>query len=103
MVAYTEIVILIRVILGAAIFRNSFTTPIVFAHFLRQRYYHSSFTRDAIAHTREVVDGQAVHAPPVVGRIWISIKSLISRWTGATLVPQNSPAGGQPPTAARHG
>ena len=38
-VAYAELVIFLRVLLGAITFRNSLLSPILFAHFLKQWYY----------------------------------------------------------------
>jgi len=35
-VAYAELVIFLRVLLGAITFRNSLLSPILFAHFLKQ-------------------------------------------------------------------
>jgi len=97
-VAYTEIFILIRVIIGALLFRNSFFTPIIYAHFVRMRYYQSAFTREAIKRVATSID-QYINGPdmpPAVKRGWATVQSLIGRWTGTTL---NAPAPPQaPPT-----
>ncbi|KAH8992025.1 hypothetical protein EDB92DRAFT_1934937 [Lactarius akahatsu] len=76
-VAYTEIFILVRVIVGAIMFRNSFLTPIIYAHFVRMRFFQSAFTREAI-------------------QGWVTVQGLIGRWTGTTL---NAPAAQAPPAA----
>ncbi|KAF8624778.1 hypothetical protein AX15_005668 [Amanita polypyramis BW_CC] len=95
-VAYTELVILVRVVLGAIFFQNSFASPFIYVHFLRQRYYYSAFTREAVAVTVTRVD-KYVHqpsTPPAVGRVWENGKALISRWVGTGLVQtQTAPAG----------
>ncbi|KAI0271541.1 hypothetical protein BC834DRAFT_1039012 [Gloeopeniophorella convolvens] len=58
-VAYTEVFILARVIVGALLFRNSFFTPIIYAHFIRMRYFQSAFTREAIIKVTAKIDGYA--------------------------------------------
>jgi len=90
-VAYAELIIMARVTLGALIFKNSFTAPIFFAHFIRQRYYHSQFTRVAISHAGQMIDAQMQRAPPVVGNGWGQVKVLLARWAGSTIAPQPSP------------
>jgi len=94
-VAYTELVIMLRVTLGALIFRNSFTTPIIYAHFLRQRYYFSQFSRDSIFHAGAVVDEHIHRAPPFIGSLWGHLKNLLTRWAGSVIVPQNAQASAQ--------
>ncbi|EIN13592.1 hypothetical protein PUNSTDRAFT_79239 [Punctularia strigosozonata HHB-11173 SS5] len=96
-VAYTELVILARVIIGALTFQNSLLTPILYAHFLRQRYYQSVFTRDSITVVNARIDGYVKKpgAPPVLASVWTQFKAILSRWAGSTLAPQ------QPAPAAR--
>jgi len=98
-VAYTEILILVRVILGAIMLRNSFLTPIIYAHFVRMRFFQSAFTREAIVAVTVKIDGYANRpdVPPIVKQGWGTFQSLIGRWTGATL---NAPAAQAPPAAA---
>lgn len=100
-VAYTEIFILVRVILGAVTFQNSLLSPIIFAHFLRQRYYQSAFTRHAIVN----VDGQITAlarrpgVPPVVDQVWQKFRTLVAGWAGSVLqapAADAAPAGGAP-------
>jgi transmembrane protein 33 len=97
-VAYIELVIFVRVLLGAITFQNSLLSPIIFAHFLRQRYYHSLFTRNALANTSRRIDRYLSRPgiPPSVVMIWRRTKMLIGRWGGRTLEPQNASADGAP-------
>lgn len=95
-VAFTELLIFVRVLLGAVTFQNSLLSPLVFAHFLRQRYYQSAFTRDAI-----VLADMRINAivnrpgnPPVAIQTWGKVRELVGRWAGTTLAPQQPPAGG---------
>lgn len=98
-VAYIELIILVRVLVGAVTLQTSIVAPIVFAHFLRQRYYQSSFTRDAIGHADAKI-GEFVRRegiPPAVGQVWEKARGLIGRWSGSTLTPQQAaPAGAAP-------
>ncbi len=99
-VAYAEIFILARVIVGALMLRNSFLTPIFYAHFIRMRFFQSAFTREAIlkvtAKIDEYVNGPDM--PPVVKQGWGTVQSLIGRWTGTTLnAPAPAPAPQAPP------
>ncbi|KAF7306727.1 hypothetical protein MIND_00464400 [Mycena indigotica] len=93
-VAYTEIVICARVVFGTFILQNSLLAPIVFVHFLRQRYYQSAFTRDAIAVTTKKIDSliRKPGNPPVVAQVWDQAQMLIGRWVGTTLAPAGEPA-----------
>lgn len=96
-VAYTEVVIFLRVVLGALLFQNSFLSPLIYAHFLRQRYYHSAFTREAIgvAVTRVEKYINQPGTPPVAKQIWEKGKAVISSWGGsATVQSQAAPAAG---------
>lgn len=91
-VAYAELVILLRVTLGLIFLQNSFVAPIIYAHFLRQRYYHSLFSREAIAYTAHQIDAytRKPGIPPVVGRLWEDGKYVISRWAGGAIVPNQA-------------
>lgn len=90
-VAYTEIAIFVRVLLGAIIFRNSFVTPLIFAQFLKQRYYQSAFTRHAFSVTNAQIEKQIQGAgnPPWALSTYNNGKVLLSKWVGTTLVPNN--------------
>jgi transmembrane protein 33 len=98
-VAYTEIFILARVIIGALMLRNSFVTPIFYAHFIRMRYFQSAFTREAIVSVTVKIDEYVnkPEVPPAVKQGWGTLQGLIGRWTGTTL---NAPAGEAPPAPA---
>ena len=96
-VAYIELIILVRVILGAITFRNALISPIIYGHFLRQRYYQSAFTRDAVIATNQRID-QFVRRPgnpPMLVTVWEWTQAIVQRWAGSTLV-QNSNAGQVP-------
>lgn len=103
-VSYTELVILTLVLLGAILRQNSLLAPIVFAHFLRSRYYQSPFTQASIAHVQGLIEKQ-VRAPGrpswmVTG--WEYVKMGVGRWAGSVLVP-NKPQGAAPAAAGAPG
>ncbi|KAJ7597678.1 hypothetical protein C8J56DRAFT_852025 [Mycena floridula] len=92
-VAYTELIILVRVVFGALLLQNSLLSPIIYAHFLRQRYYQSQFSRDALAHALARADGLVnnLHNPTVTG-VWDKVKMLVARWGGSNIAPAPAPA-----------
>jgi len=94
-VAYTELLIMARIFFGAITFQNSLLSPIFYAHFLRQRYYQSAFTRDAIAVVDTRIEGfvRGEGVPSVVVKVWDNTKMVIGRWAGSTLATQQPPAG----------
>jgi len=80
-VAYTELIIFMRVVFGALLFKNSFTVPLFYAHFIRQRYMQSAFTRNAIS----VADARILElvrrfGNPVVEDVWGKARDLVGRW-----------------------
>ena len=88
-VAIVELIIFVRVLLGALTFQNSLLSPIIYAHFLRQRYYQSTFSRDAIVKVSTQVE-QFVRRPgnpPIVVTVWEKGQMLVQRWAGVTLAP----------------
>lgn len=88
-VAYTELVIFLRVLLGAVTFQNSLLAPIAFAHFVRQRYFQSAFTREAVTGTTRRVEA-FVHresTPPMVVQVFEKGQLLVQRWAGVALTP----------------
>lgn len=95
--AFAELAILFRVILGALTLQNSLLTPIIYAHFVRQRYYHSQFTREALVKVNSLIDGYVASPsfPPVVKQVWLSFRKMVGVWAGNTLAPQ--PAAGAAP------
>ncbi|PWN49655.1 hypothetical protein IE53DRAFT_317244, partial [Violaceomyces palustris] len=97
-VAYAEVAIFARVLFGALLFRNSLLAPLFYAHFLRLRFYMSSFTRAAFQHVRSVLDGYTQHpsCPPAVRNGYLTLTDLISRYASSVLNVQNQ---GVPPRA----
>ncbi|KAI0067860.1 hypothetical protein BV25DRAFT_1911726 [Artomyces pyxidatus] len=95
-VAYTELVILVRVILGALVLRNSFVTPIAYAHFVRMRYFQSAFTKEAAHRVTYAIDGYVnkPDTPPAVKQGWVTFQGLVGRWTGTSLPARTAPAAG---------
>jgi len=93
-VAYTELLIMARIFFGAITFQNSLLSPIFYAHFLRQRYYQSAFTRDAIAVVDKRIDGYVRRegVPPIAVQVWDKVKLVLGRWAGSTLTAQQPPA-----------
>lgn len=94
-VAFIELLIMARVFLGGITFSNSIITPLFYAHFLRQRYYQSAFTRNAVTYVNMRVEGyvRKPGAPPVAVQVWDTFKMLLTRWTGSVLAPQQPAAG----------
>ena len=102
-VAYAEVAIFARVLFGALLFRNSLMAPLFYAHFLRLRFYMSSFTRAAFQHVKSILDGYTQHqsCPPVVRKAYLTLTDLISRYASSVLSVQNPSAGNaQQPAAA---
>lgn len=97
LVAYAELLILVRVAVGALFFQNSLLSPIFYAHFLRLRYYQSQFTQRSVAHISSLIDGfvRRPGNPPVLVNVWEKAQTLISRWSGSVLTQQQpaNPAG----------
>ncbi|KZT06764.1 uncharacterized protein LAESUDRAFT_725525 [Laetiporus sulphureus 93-53] len=95
-VAYTELVIMLRVFLGALTFRNSLIAPIIFAHFLRARYHQSKFTQASIGQINSYVEAY-VRKPTTNSMIvyaWDQFKAVLFRWVGSTFVPPNAAGAG---------
>jgi len=97
-VAYTELVIFVRVLVGTITFQNSLLSPIIFGHFLRQRYYQSAFTRDAFRVTTQRIDDfvRKPGRPPILVQVWDKIQMLVGRWVGTTLTAAAAPEGAAP-------
>jgi hypothetical protein len=88
-VAYTELLILGRVTFGAIFRQNSLLAPLIFVHFLRARYYQSTFTQKAIGDIRGRIDARLRQpgTPPAALQAWDTVLMLINRWAGAILTP----------------
>ena len=98
LVAYTELLILVRVILGAFLLQNSLLAPIAYAHFVRARYFQSPFTQRAAAHLNLLIDNfiRKPGRPPIVASVWDKLRAVLRAWTGNVLVPQTpDQAGGR--------
>ncbi|KIS66455.1 nucleoporin POM33 [Mycosarcoma maydis] len=93
-VAYAEVAIFARVLLGALLLRNSLLAPLFYAHFLRLRFYMSSFTRAAFQHVKSILDGYTQHqsCPPVVRKAYLTLTDLISRYASSVLSVQSAGA-----------
>ncbi|KAG9314641.1 P-loop containing nucleoside triphosphate hydrolase protein [Chiua virens] len=89
-VAFAELVIFLRVAVGAVLLRNSLVAPVIYAHFLRQRYYQSAFTREAVTYA----DGRITATlgnpamPPVVGSVWGKARDVTIKWAGNAIEPR---------------
>jgi len=98
-VAYIELLIMLRVTLGALTLRTSFLAPLFYAHFLRQRYYQSQFTRNAVADINARVEAyvRKEGTPPVLVQVWEKFTFACTRWSGSTLAPQAAAGAGAGP------
>ncbi|KAH9947658.1 hypothetical protein B0H21DRAFT_315140 [Amylocystis lapponica] len=96
-VAFTELLIMLRVTVGALTWQNSLLSPIIYGHFLRQRYYQSKFTQNAIVVVNNHVEGYVRRpgVPPMVAVVWDKAKMVLSRWVGTVLVPQGGAGAGR--------
>jgi hypothetical protein len=99
LVAYIELVIFVRVLFGALTFRNALVSPLIYAHFLRQRYYQSVFTREAVGTVTDRIDGfiKREGTPPVVVMVWDRLQMFVQRWAGSALEPNEGPGPGEGP------
>lgn len=79
-VAYAEVAIFARVLLGALLLRNSLLAPLFYAHFCRLRFYMSSFTREAFSHVGRKMDEATTHqaCPPVVRKAYVMGTDVVS-------------------------
>jgi len=93
-VAYTELFILARVVIGAVTLQNSLLAPVIYAHFLRMRYYQSRFTQQSVVHVNLLVDGflRKPGNPPILLSVWEKVQMVLGRWAGTVLQP--TPEGG---------
>ena len=79
-VAYAEVAIFARVLIGALLLRNSLLAPLFYAHFCRLRFYMSSFTREAFSHVGAKLDEATTHnaCPPVVRKAYVMGTDVVS-------------------------
>jgi len=89
-VAFAELFIFLRVAFGAVLFRNSLVAPLVYAHFLRQRFYQSAFTREAVSYADGRISATLGNAavPPVVGSVWGKAREITMKWAGSVIEPR---------------
>lgn len=95
-VAYTELIIMARVTLGALTFRSSLISPILYAHFLRQRWYQSKFTREAVTNVHQRINAFVTSPgkPPMLERVYGQFTAMTSRWVGTAMGAPNAAAAG---------
>lgn len=99
LVSYSEVVLFVRLLFGAVLLRNSLLAPLIFAHFLRLRFYMSSFTRSAWQQVGQTLDRQTSRpeCPPVARRAYLTLLDLVNRYASTVMsVPhgQAAAAGG---------
>lgn len=87
-VAFAELLIFFRVAFGAILFRNSLIAPLFYAHFLRQRYYQSVFTRQAVSYADGRLSATLANpvVPPVVGTVWGKVREFTTKWAGSGVI-----------------
>ncbi|KAF9104604.1 hypothetical protein BGX29_001561 [Mortierella sp. GBA35] len=97
-VAYVEVIgVMGSLIFGAITFQSSFLSPIVYANFLRFRYFFSIHTRNAFSEIRARLDNMIVpqggnpKVPPVVAQAYEMARGAITRFGQAAV--QQPPAG----------
>ncbi|KAH9921968.1 uncharacterized protein BXZ73DRAFT_91669 [Epithele typhae] len=95
-VAYTELLTMARLTIGVVTFNVSFLLPILYAHFLRQRWYQSKFTREAVDIVHNYIRGfiTSPGRPPVLAQVYGQATGLLGRWVGSTVAPNPAAAGG---------
>ncbi|BEI84912.1 hypothetical protein CcaverHIS002_0503130 [Cutaneotrichosporon cavernicola] len=86
-VAYAELVILLRVFVGALTWRSSFVAPIFLAHFIRLRYHASPFTRHSVNTVGAKIDEFTNGQSPAIKNAWATVKRVLGTWGGGQLVP----------------
>jgi hypothetical protein len=96
LVAFVELGIFARVVLGVLILQNSLFTPFAYGVFLRQRYYHSLFTRQAFAKLDETINA-FIQGPQVRGTLpnapaWYDVfKTYLGKLTFTVIEPAPAP------------
>ncbi|KAI9249188.1 hypothetical protein BDA99DRAFT_590232 [Phascolomyces articulosus] len=89
-VAQIEVVgIMGRLLLG--VFRLQIMSIFLYAQFLRFRYHLSSYTRQAFTRLRLALDqvSQDPRVPPVVGKAYVTVRDMITRY-GQAIVQQQA-------------
>ncbi|TRM61407.1 hypothetical protein BD626DRAFT_459594 [Schizophyllum amplum] len=96
-VAFTEILIMARLVVGAIVRSNSLMSIILYAMFLRSRYYQSAFTREAFALANSKLDQLVTRdgVPPVAKNVLDQARFYIAKYAGGPYA-----AAAAPPQAA---
>lgn len=104
----SDTLVLSFLIVGSDSFQNSLLAPLFFAHFLRLRYYHSAFTRQAVDGVTVRLDGLVAGQSPAVKNAYATAKGVVRKWAGSVLtkkqdgpVPAGVAAGAAGPAGAR--
>lgn len=86
-VAYAELAIFVRLLLGALLLRNSLLAPLLFAHFLRFRFVMSSFTRQAFTNVQTHLDtySRDPRCPDPVRKAYLTTRDLLARYANSVL------------------
>jgi transmembrane protein 33 len=104
LVAYVELAIFARVLLGLFLRRNSLLMPIVYALFLRSRYFQSPFTRQAFASLDAAILQGLQHPQaasfPQLKTYYDIFKGYLGRAMGTVLVAADQPQRAAPGAAA---
>ena len=101
LVAYVELGIFARVVIGVVILQNSLFTPLAYGIFLRQRYYHSLFTRQAFSKLDETIK-VFLQGPQLRGTFpnapaWYDMfKTYLSKLAFTVIEPATVPAAAGP-------
>jgi len=104
-VGFVEVIVVMgRVLIGAITFRDPLFTPLIYAHFLRLRYYLSPQTRQAFAYVSKELDKITNHPScPAAVKEGIAIaRRLITRYSESILSVQ-TPAGAAAPARPAQG
>lgn len=101
LVAYVELGIFARLVVGVVILQNSLLTPFVYGVFLRQRYYHSLFTRQAFSKLDETIkvflEGPQVRGTAPNAPAWYDMfKTYLGKLTFTVIEPASAPAAAGP-------
>ncbi|KAL1728898.1 P-loop containing nucleoside triphosphate hydrolase protein [Schizophyllum commune] len=95
-VALTEIAIMARLVIGAVLRANSLMSIILYAVFLRSRYYQSAFTREAFSIANRKLDEFATRdgVPPVAKTVLDQARFYIAKYAGGPVAAQAVPPQG---------
>ena len=95
-VSYIEILIMLRVVVGVFFRWNSFIAPILFAGFLRLRFYLSPATRKAFAALNGRLDAALANqsVPPAVRSGVNTARDMIIRFAQSSALPMPQGAAG---------